>query len=164
VVEGHPFLTSLLDEVRAVQRRRLREIPDWVLDDCGDLYEGLPPSPENAIDRAVVETELREQAALAMTAMPHAEAFRADFATGALGSWVTLGMFDVAPHSVQAKFAERARVAWADHRFASLGPDHAAEMEAIKLFAMLAAWADTLAGDYCDPRIAEKEHTSRRES
>ena len=157
MVEGHPFLTSALDEVRVVQRRRLREIPDWVLDDCGDLYEGLPPLPDTATDRAAVETEVRDHAAVALTTMPHEEAFRADFKTAVLGSWTTLGMLDVAPHSVQATFAEQTRVAWADQRFAALGPDHSDEMAAIKMFAILASWADVLAGDYCDPRIAEQQ-------
>ncbi len=152
MLDGHPYLTEELDATRAAQRRVLRQIPDWILSDCGDLLDGIPAPPGNATDRAIVETQLREHAELAQQDVPYHDEFRADLETGALADWAQ-DISRIEPDSFQAKFRSGTGVAAEEHHVGAL-PKPQAELPAIRKLASLLAWADLMADDgYRDPRL-----------
>jgi hypothetical protein len=55
--EGHPYLTEILDQQRARQRRVLRSIPSALLNS-----EVRRVKPVEEVDRGIAETELRRLA------------------------------------------------------------------------------------------------------
>lgn len=154
MIEGHPWATAGLDEARARQRRELRDVDDHVLRTLDRLDVGSAVS--NA-DRFMLEAYLRRLA----DASKDARSGLGD--EGRALSHVAAEFFQ--------KVALDAPVRGADEMFAA---DHAtavehraavgsvrdelsgAELVAAKRALYLLVWADQLAGDYSDPRIAQQ--------
>lgn len=62
--EGHPFLTEDLDQLRRMQRRVLRSIPDWLI--SRHAPDVSPAEHVSSADHALVEELLRTRAGALM--------------------------------------------------------------------------------------------------
>jgi hypothetical protein len=144
VAPGHPYRTETLVETRAEQRRVLRSIPDWIVD---NVRLSAPPPRLGDPDDTLVERELRR---LADRELEH------------LDGWLDAWREHTESEVVQRWFAG-AEVGAALEEIAGVVRD---ELESARvadyppgLFPVilrvvgLLAWADELAADYADPRL-----------
>lgn len=148
--DGHPYETEDLDKTRVAQRRTLRSVPDWIVD---DVKVPLPDfSSVNDPDRFLIEAELRQ---LAQVSEVKLRAFLdrwhkhlapevvRSFLRGATKEGVAAGaMSDVFEDVLAEEMATRVT-------------EVPTERPEITRLVTLLAWADLLARDgYKDPRIA----------
>jgi hypothetical protein len=144
VPPGHPYLTRELAAKRASQRRILRSIPDWIVENARLTRPG-PRLPDP--DSALVEHELRRLA---------------DRELEPLRGWLCIWRWHTESEMLERWFdqaeigatlddvAGTVRTARETHRIDEYPPGF---FVAILRAVALLAWADEQAGDYADPRL-----------
>jgi hypothetical protein len=144
VAPGHPYRTDALVATRARQRRVLRCLPDWIVD---NIHLSAPAPRPGDPDDALVERELRRLADVELHELE-----------GWLGTWQRHTETEL----VQRWF-ERAEIGAAlDDVASAVRETHDAARAVdyppglfpviLRVVALL-AWADELAADYADPRL-----------
>ena len=157
-IDGHPWATDELDQLRADQRRRLRNLPDSLL---GELSEYDPARVvANADDRLLLELTLRQHINEAGTLKALTESL-----DGAAGVYLVAALFEDAafnsplvrgrelfePDSQSATLRRR------DLRAKENDLDTVGDAAVLR-YVHLLTLADRLADDgYVDPRLAGEQ-------
>lgn len=157
--DGHPYLTEVLDHKRAEQRRKLRSIPDWLVEKVDpsaweirdDALKGRDAPYAEVLVRRAADEQLADLEVLLSAWVVETDA---DRLMGFVQSDVTKDSHANFP--TQAK-ADILRITKA-RRPASIVQDELPEEHKGPLAKalVLLAWADELAGDYIDPRLSRQ--------
>jgi hypothetical protein len=145
VPPDHPYRTSELSERRVAQRRILRTIPDWLVENARIGRPG-PRLPDP--DGALLETELRRLADWELEQLQNwLPAWRLHTESEMTERWFRHAEIGAALEDV----ASRVRAECEARRTTEYPPGlYPAILRAVTLL----AWADEQAGDYADPRLA----------
>jgi hypothetical protein len=156
VAAHDPLADNALSDLRWHQRRRLRLLPDWLVEETFKSGFMLRGEPERPVDRSgdrIIEWALRlaakciEDDGLDATLERFAENVRQRELYGFLiANW---------SHSFQGEEHPLRRIA--DDAKSSLRnemPMH--DSYAVLGYSLLVVWADWLAGDYVDPRVERR--------
>jgi hypothetical protein len=150
---GHPYRNDTLSETRAEQRRVLRSIPDWIVD---NVRLSAPAPRLGDPDDALVERELRRLA---------------DRELEQLDGWLDVWREHTESEVVQRWFAraevgaaleEIAGIVRDEHETARVADYPPGLFPVILRVVGLLAWADELAADYADPRLRRYHDAWRR--
>ncbi len=153
---GFAFLTKDLDRKRAEQREQLRKCHDWWLRDLA-ISEFLPP--DNEVDRAYLEVELRRLADEERTELsPLLEEMEVAESAFLVGKFLQKNEVSTKGMSRQAgdPFGDRASELTTIYRTKSIGQLEEGDDRGNSLlrWIVLLLWADELADDgYRDPRF-----------
>jgi hypothetical protein len=144
VSEGHPYRTDALVQTRAEQRRLLRSIPDWIVDNV----RLSPPAPRlGDPDDALVERELRRLATRELEQLDGwLDAWQAHAEAELVRRWFERVEIGAALEDVAGAVREADEAARVVDYPPGLFP------VVLRVVALL-AWADELAADYADPRL-----------